>query len=226
MYAIDGPSVFSRIVLNESGKMEGLTWDMGESKWEGFWFAPKDQCDDYEHCGAFSKCNPYEAAEDFECTCLPGFKPREERDWDSRDGLRGCGRKNGENDACRNGEGFAKLTRMKIPDTEMAVVNMSMKLKECEEVCLKNCSCTGFATANVSAGGIGCITWYDDLIDMKEFTDGGGQDMYIRISASELGILITFLYIDDTKNGVCFLLFFFSVEGNPSNPQPPSEGVY
>nr|GMD11428.1 G-type lectin S-receptor-like serine/threonine-protein kinase RKS1 [Ipomoea batatas] len=189
MYAIDGPSVFSRIVLNESGKMEGLTWDMGESKWEGFWFAPKDQCDDYEHCGAFSKCNPYEAAEDFECTCLPGFKPREERDWDSRDGLRGCGRKNGENDACRNGEGFAKLTRMKIPDTEMAVVNMSMELKECEEVCLRNCSCTGFATANVSAGGIGCITWYDDLIDMKEFTDGGGQDMYIRISASELAKL-------------------------------------
>lgn len=51
---------------------------------------------------------------------------------------------------------------------------------------LSNCSCSAYASANVSIGGIGCITWYGDLIDTREFTDGG-QDLYIRVSASTLG---------------------------------------
>ncbi|KAJ8545619.1 hypothetical protein K7X08_018202 [Anisodus acutangulus] len=63
-----------------------------------------------------------------------------------------------------------------------------MGLKECEVFCLKNCSCTAYASANISAGGSGCITWYGDLRDIKQFTDAA-QDFFIRVSASDLAQL-------------------------------------
>ncbi|XP_059292835.1 G-type lectin S-receptor-like serine/threonine-protein kinase RKS1 [Lycium ferocissimum] len=85
-------------------------------------------------------------------------------------------------------KGFFKLSHVKIPDTGTAQMNKSMRLKECEEFCLKNCSCTAYASANITAGGSGCITWYGELRDIKQFTDGG-QDFYIRVSASDLAQL-------------------------------------
>jgi len=45
-----------------------------------------------------------------------------------------------------------------------------------------------FSSANISSGGTGCITWEGDLIDLKEFIDNGqGQDLCIKLVASELG---------------------------------------
>ncbi|XP_019169091.1 PREDICTED: G-type lectin S-receptor-like serine/threonine-protein kinase At1g11410 [Ipomoea nil] len=182
-YWIRDPSVHSIFVLNESGRVNRLTWQGDDvNKWVGFWSAPKDQCDAYAHCGAFSKCNTFNPGA-FECTCLPGFRPNSSREWYLRDGVHGCRRNN--TDVCHNREGFLLLSHMKVPDTKMARVNKTIGLKQCEELCLKNCSCTGYASANISAGGMGCITWYDDLIDIKEFTNGG-QDIYIRVSASDL----------------------------------------
>ncbi|CAN4116643.1 unnamed protein product [Withania somnifera] len=176
-------SVLSRLVLNESGIMSILNWQEREQKWVQFWSAPKDSCDDYVHCGRFSNCNLYNLGE-FECKCLIGYEPRDNRSWYLRDGSQGCSRKKDEN-VCKNGEGFAKLSNVKIPDTYTAQLNRSIGLQECEKLCLNNCSCTAYSSANVSVGGIGCITWYGDLIDTREFTDGG-QDLYIRVSASTL----------------------------------------
>ncbi|KAI0529642.1 hypothetical protein KFK09_002196 [Dendrobium nobile] len=48
-----------------------------------------------------------------------------------------------------------------------------------------NCSCLAYASANISVGGSGCITWGTELIDLRQFVDGG-QDFYIRLAASEL----------------------------------------
>ncbi|XP_016463438.1 G-type lectin S-receptor-like serine/threonine-protein kinase RKS1 [Nicotiana tabacum] len=176
-------SAISRLVLNESGMMNILNWQESAQKWVQFWYAPKDPCDNYVHCGKNSNCNLYNLAE-FECSCLLGYEPSDNRSWFLRDGSHGCLRKKDEN-VCKNGEGFAKVTNVKIPDTYTAILNKSMGLQECEQLCLNNCSCTAYASANVSIGGIGCITWYGDLIDTREFTDGG-QDFYIRVSASTL----------------------------------------
>ncbi|XP_059282014.1 G-type lectin S-receptor-like serine/threonine-protein kinase At1g11410 [Lycium ferocissimum] len=185
-------SVLSRLVLNESGMMNILNWQEGVQKWVQFWSAPKDSCDNYVHCGTFSNCNLYNLGE-FECKCFPGYEPRNNRSWYLRDGSHGCLRKKDEN-VCKNGEGFAKLSNVRIPDTYTARLNRSMGLQECEKLCLNNCSCTAYASANVSVGGIGCITWYGDLIDTREFTDGG-QDLYIRVSASTLAQFLKY------KNG-------------------------
>ncbi|XP_059660717.1 G-type lectin S-receptor-like serine/threonine-protein kinase At1g11410 isoform X2 [Cornus florida] len=180
MYSIRNASIFSRLMVNESGTVERLTWHEGDRKWVGFWSAPKDRCDDYDFCGAYGDCYPHDAG-DFECTCLPGFEPKLPRDWYLRDGSGGCVRKR---DACGNGEGFVKLTRTKIPNTSGARVNMSLNLKACEELCLKNCSCSGYTSADIR-GGTGCVTWHGELVDTREYSSGG-QDLYIRVDAVEL----------------------------------------
>ncbi|KAJ8549673.1 hypothetical protein K7X08_033380 [Anisodus acutangulus] len=185
-YGMHDTSIISRMVLNESGILNRVTWQEGEQKWVQFWSAVKDPCDNYEHCGVFSNCNLFNLGE-FECSCLPGYEPKLSRQWYLRDGSHGCLRKKDEK-VCNSGEGFFKLNHVKIPDTSTAQMNKNMGLEECEEFCLKNCSCTAYASANISAGGSGCITWYGDLRDIKQFTDGA-QDFFVRVSASDLAQL-------------------------------------
>nr|GME13609.1 G-type lectin S-receptor-like serine/threonine-protein kinase At1g11410 [Ipomoea batatas] len=111
-YWIRDPSVHSIFVLNESGTVNRLTWQGDDvNKWVGFWSAPKDQCDAYAHCGAFSKCSTFNPGA-FECTCLTGFRPNSSREWYLRDGVHGCRRNN--TDVCHNGEGFLLLSHMKV----------------------------------------------------------------------------------------------------------------
>jgi hypothetical protein len=61
-----------------------------------------------------------------------------------------------------------------------------MNLKECEMVCLKNCSCSAYANLDISKGGSGCLLWFGDLIDIRNLSVNG-QDIYIRMAASEQG---------------------------------------
>ncbi|CAH9081483.1 unnamed protein product [Cuscuta epithymum] len=178
-YSLRDPSVHSILVLNESGTVNRLVWQGKDKGWVGVWSAPEDKCDVYGGCGAFSTCN----LASLDCSCLTGYEPKSTQEGSS---IGGCVR--GSKTAtslCHSGEGFIKLTKVKIPDAKMAVVNRTIGLKECEGVCLSNCSCMGYASSNITSGGMGCITWYGDLIDIRELSNGG-QDMYIRASAADL----------------------------------------
>lgn len=182
-YNLIDSSVFSRMILNESGTMQRLTWHADRNQWVEFWSAPKDQCDYYNHCGTYGNCNSTNLVE-FECQCLPGYEPKSSRDWYLRDGSGGCVAKRGE-DMCQAGAGFVKVPGGKMPDTNVGVVNRSIGLKECEVSCLRNCSCKGYASLDISQGGTGCITWHGDLVDTREFSSGG-QDFFLRVDAFEL----------------------------------------
>ena len=94
---------------------------------------------------------------------------------------------------CNNGEGFMKLAHMKVLDTSIAHADMSLSMKECEQKCLRNCSCMAYASANESAGGIGCLTCQGDLVDVRTYPDLG-QDLYIRVDAAVLGTLSSFIF--------------------------------
>ena len=67
-------------------------------------------------------------------------------------------------------------------------MNMNMSLEACREECLKECSCSGYAAANVSGSGSGCLSWHGDLVDTRVFPEGG-QDLYVRVDAITLGML-------------------------------------
>lgn len=183
VYAMVNASIISRMVLKESGSVQRFTWHGQEQRWIEFWYDPKDQCDYYGKCGPNSNCNPYNAGQ-FECTCLPGFEPKSPTDWYLRDGSAGCVRRPRAS-ACQHGEGFVKVPLVKVPDTSQAHTNMSFSLNECEKECLRNCSCTAYASANEILGGFGCLIWHDNLVDTRTFTDSG-QDLYVRVDAIEL----------------------------------------
>ncbi|KAJ4703316.1 Receptor-like kinase [Melia azedarach] len=179
------PSILSRLIANESGFIQRFTWINETQRWIGLWTAPREQCDSYGHCGPNGNCNPYRRNDDFECTCLPGFVPKSPEAWFLRDGTGGCKRKPGVS-TCQNGEGFVKVEAVKVPDTAVAHVDMSLGLKACEEKCLRNCSCLAYASAYADInGGIGCLTYYGDLVDTRTYINSG-QDLYLRIDAAEL----------------------------------------
>ncbi|KAJ0836637.1 putative protein kinase RLK-Pelle-DLSV family [Helianthus annuus] len=86
---------------------------------------------------------------------------------------------------CGPGEGFQKFSSMKLPDTENAVYRSNMSLSDCAVACKNNCSCTAYANPNITPGGVGCLLWFGDLIDVRVFQQNG-QDLYVRLAASEL----------------------------------------
>jgi len=184
VYSVNDPKIFTRMVMNESGVVARSTWH--ESRWFVFWYTPKELCDTFGECGPNSYCDPYDPNK-FQCTCLPGFEPNSTREWYLRDGSGGCVRSRGVS-ACHSGEGFVKLPRVKVPDTSIARVDMSLSLKECKQECLRNCSCTAYTSADETRGGIGCLSWHGHLVDTRTFANGG-QDLYVRVDAATLGIL-------------------------------------
>ncbi|KAF2285911.1 hypothetical protein GH714_008907 [Hevea brasiliensis] len=94
-----------------------------------------------------------------------GFEPKSERDWSFQDWTSGCARKTAL--ACKRGEGFVKHPGMKMPDTSGSWFNRNMCLKECEDLCLKNCSCVAYANTDITAGS-GCLLWFNEIKKKRE----------------------------------------------------------
>ncbi|KAF3972442.1 hypothetical protein CMV_004041 [Castanea mollissima] len=117
----------SKAVLDESGIVQWSSWH--DTRWVEYWSAPQEFCDKYSSCGPNSYCNPYNGVK-FECTCFPGFEPKSSRDWYLRDGSGGCLRKKQGVSICNDGEGFVKVEHLKVPDTSIAHVNMSLSLQK------------------------------------------------------------------------------------------------
>ncbi|XP_070678081.1 G-type lectin S-receptor-like serine/threonine-protein kinase At1g11410 [Malus domestica] len=79
MYGIVDESIFSKLVIDESGILERTKWQDQAHQWVKFWSAPVKQCDFYWKCDFY-------IADKFECNCLPGFEPKLQHEWYLRDG--------------------------------------------------------------------------------------------------------------------------------------------
>ncbi|VVA35434.1 Hypothetical predicted protein [Prunus dulcis] len=183
MYNLQNESVISRIVLNQTtSTRDRLTWIEADQTWRAYSSVPRDLCDNYGVCGANGKCiigeNPV-------CQCLKGFKPMSQEKWNLMDWSLGCVRNKPLSCQERYKDGFVKFVGLKLPDTTHSWVNKSMNLKECRTKCLSNCSCMAYTSSDIRGGGTGCAIWFGDLIDIRQFP-AAGQDLYIRMSASEL----------------------------------------
>ncbi|KAK9084978.1 hypothetical protein Sjap_025389 [Stephania japonica] len=177
-YGTNNNSIFDRLQVDDMGFFRRSSWLEDTHRWNEFYSAPGDACDHYGKCGAFGSCNPNNAQL---CSCVPGYKPKSQKDWYLKDGSQGCVRKR--EILCGKGDGFLKLEKVKLPDSSNARVDMSLGIKDCETECRNNCSCTGYSSGYVD--GSGCIAWFGDLTDVKQFTEGG-QDLFVRVDAIEL----------------------------------------
>ncbi|CAN6684354.1 unnamed protein product [Malus baccata var. baccata] len=181
-YRLRNMSVFSRYVLNPLGVSEKFTWVSQTQSWELAFSFLADRCEKYALCGPFSSCSI--SSNSAICACLKGFVPKSLKDWNSGYWSDGCVRRTPL--ACSDGDGFVNYSGIKLPDTSSSWFDKSMSLSECKGLCWGNCSCTACANLDIREGGSGCVLWFGNLIDIKEFTPDGGQDIYIRVAASEL----------------------------------------
>ncbi|KAK9057001.1 hypothetical protein SSX86_024367 [Deinandra increscens subsp. villosa] len=179
-YNLVDPSALIRLVLQPSGRSEGLIWINSKQQWSLYTAPQIDRCDQYAVCGPFGLCNinnsPF-------CSCLPGFEPTSPSQWKNTDWSQGCRHKIPLD--CNSGEGFKKYSNLKLPDTQESWYNQTMTLVECEKMCKSNCSCTAYTNSNISGTGSGCLLWFGALLDIRTFAENG-DTLYIRLSASEL----------------------------------------
>ncbi|KAM7504093.1 hypothetical protein LguiB_002997 [Lonicera macranthoides] len=179
-YELRNNSVVSRFVLNQYGIVQRWTWVDQSQGWVIYLTAPTDNCDTYLQCGPYGSCNVGRSPV---CGCLDKFVPKYPENWAGADWRHGCVRKTPLD--CQNGDGFLKYSHVKLPDTRFSRFNESMTLEECKIVCLNNCSCMAYANLDLRNGGSGCLLWFGDLLDIKEFSEAG-DDIYVRMASSEL----------------------------------------
>ncbi|GMP74977.1 hypothetical protein CsSME_00032216 [Camellia sinensis var. sinensis] len=182
-FASANESMLTYIFLNHDGALMQMGWTQGKEEPEVDWLAPENDCADYGKCGPFGSCNSKDSSI---CSCLRGFEPKHVDEWNGGNFISGCVRRsylqcerNSSNSSQESKkDGFLKLTTMKVP--VFAVWSPALS-NDCENQCLKNCSCTAYAYYD----GIGCMLWSGSLIDIQKFSSDGA-DLYIRVSYSEL----------------------------------------
>ncbi|MED6131491.1 hypothetical protein PIB30_010244 [Stylosanthes scabra] len=180
-YSVTKPSMFSRtIVTSDSNVGELQRYMLVQGSWTKFWYEPEAPCDYYGECGPYGVCDKNGSPI---CTCMHGFSPKNQEAWNLNNGSEGCVRNTPLN--CSTDK-FLHRQNMKLPETTNVYVNKSMTLDECGSLCKRNCSCTAYANTDIRNGGTGCVMWVGQLFDMSVFPSNG-QDLYVRLSASDIG---------------------------------------
>lgn len=49
------------------------------------------------------------------------------------------------------------------------------------------CDCLAYTLANLHGNGCKCVVWLTDLIDLRDFPEGG-EELHIRMACAELGM--------------------------------------
>ena len=178
-------SAITRLVLTPNGDTQRLIWNKQTHAWSVYLSYRVNDCDDYEFCGGNGICNINSSPR---CECMKGFHPKFQENWDTADWSGGCAR-NTQLD-CEKGDGFIKVSGVKLPDTRLSRYNTTLTLQDCRKLCLSNCNCTAYSNTDFRGGGSGCLLWFGDLADMRGYSDDG-QVLYVRMAASDSGKSVT-----------------------------------
>lgn len=181
-YAYQG-DVMLYLFLNSTGFLLQKQLDARKNEWEVTWAVPSNECDFYGKCGPFGSCDSKSSPI---CSCLQGFKPKNQEEWGKGNWTNGCNRKtalekerNNSNIEQGKQDWFLKLQAMKVPDSAIWVPSAK---EECESDCLRNFSCIAYSYYI----GIGCMHWEGILIDSQKFSNSGA-DLFIRLAYTEQG---------------------------------------
>ncbi|KAI3809987.1 hypothetical protein L1987_19592 [Smallanthus sonchifolius] len=178
-FNLNNASVLSRLSLSPLGDMSWWNWIDRTQGWFLYLTPTVDNCVRYRLCGAYGSCDIEQSPS---CECMKGFTPKRRDQWDVSDWTGGCQREIPLD--CVAGDGFRKYSSLKLPDTRQSWYDRNMTLEQCDMKCRNECNCTAYTTLDIKEN-IGCLLWYDELIDMRKFPNNG-QDIYIRMAAAEL----------------------------------------
>lgn len=158
--------------------------------WSLIWWEPKDKCDEFNYCGNFGTCN---SNSKLKCKCLPGFKPKFSDKWSAREFSDGCYR----NYTSSCGNDFLSLKRMTVGNSGTSYE--AKDVNDCRHECLNNCQCQAYSVVGDRGSGvpvrrgdsdtISCLTWTEDLKNLREDQDGG-LHLNVRVARSNIGKVI------------------------------------
>ncbi|KAK7312949.1 hypothetical protein VNO77_37222 [Canavalia gladiata] len=178
-------SMISIYTLTPLGLGQVSVWIRQTRSWKVLSTGEQDECENYALCGAYSICNMDGNLP--ACECLKGYVPKFPEQWNISYWVNGCVPRNESKCNSSDTYGFWRYTDMKLPDTSSSWFSKTMNLDECRNSCLENCSCTAYASLDIRNGGSGCLLWFHELLDTRKFFEWG-QDFYIKVPVSELGI--------------------------------------
>ncbi|KAK3432138.1 hypothetical protein EUGRSUZ_E03972 [Eucalyptus grandis] len=177
---------FGYVFISSEGSIESVRWGDG---WSTNWEASRtNRCEIYGTCGPFGVCNTFSSPI---CSCLKGFKPRSDEEWNRGNWTGGCVRKMELN--CQKYAHAAAMTtvekdvfwpmkHMKLPDSADYLSNIA-DAEGCRSWCLGNCSCLAFSYVET----VGCMAWCKNLIDTQQFSREG-KDLFLRLVDVDKGV--------------------------------------
>ncbi|KAH0744984.1 hypothetical protein KY290_032977 [Solanum tuberosum] len=186
MYSLRNSSKI-RLTLDVSGQIRHLIWAENLMEWQIFTSQPRQPCEVYASCGAFSICNKESTTF---CNCLTGFTPKSNTEWDLNDHSGGCIRK--ESLQCGDGKKGRFLMNPNVTLPEYSISVPAASAEECHSTCLSNCSsCNAYAYDNNV-----CSIW-NEVVNLKQLSpgDGSGSVIYTRLAVSDEA------YGEDAKSG-------------------------
>ncbi|KAK9156023.1 hypothetical protein Sjap_003503 [Stephania japonica] len=173
-FSFKDKSVLDFVMLDLNGQLKSFFRVKGMKSWNLIWYQPILQCQVYGFCGDFGVCSENSLPV---CRCLPGFEQRHPKDWDLLDFSGRCVRETSLQ--CGGKDWFLKVHNVSFPVNSKAS-RVLESAENCKLACSNNCSCSAYAYTSV-----GCLTWYGNLLNIQQL-DSGGDDLYLRLAASEV----------------------------------------
>ncbi|KAK9133717.1 hypothetical protein Scep_013245 [Stephania cephalantha] len=174
--------------LDFSGQMKTIIWQSESQDWTVISSKPTERCQVFAVCGAFSICSEYNIVpRPSMCQCVPGFEQRHPNDWDLLDYSGGCVRKTTMH--CSDNDMFSQIPNIELSQISPSAVALVVdNVETCKRTCLQNCSCSAYAYYTNSSGvstNTRCLLWYGDLLNIEQIGDDKGDEIFIRLVASE-----------------------------------------
>ncbi|GAA0153575.1 transmembrane signal receptor [Lithospermum erythrorhizon] len=179
-------SEINRLILTPTGDVQRYVLNQKKNEWQYSFSLPGNPCDMYGQCGPNGICNLKQSPI---CRCMNGTHPRSDQEWKLQNWSSGCERSGSSSDCLHKGnDTFIKVSGTKLPDLLKFQMWNNMNLSECQAECLRNCSCTAYANPYINSPDSACLTWYGDLLDVKEYPEENNeQSFYARVPLSETG---------------------------------------
>ncbi|KAF2303681.1 hypothetical protein GH714_021200 [Hevea brasiliensis] len=155
-YSVSDASVILRVMLDYSGLVKNLIWHEKDGKWNEF---GRHQNLRVVHMGVVV---PMEyviltfLVEDLNVIVYRGMNPSAQGNGISKRCIRRvCQERLESTSLCSHGDGFVKVANVKVPDTSAAVwVSTNMSPRDCEKNCMRNCSCSTYASIDIAEKGL------------------------------------------------------------------------
>ncbi|XP_035551036.1 uncharacterized protein LOC109000303 [Juglans regia] len=152
----------TRLVMNNNGQSQYLTWNESKRIWSLIWSKPEDECGIYNYCGKFDY-------------------------WESRDFSGGCIR----NSASTNFDIFLSSKMMKVSEPDPNLGSNVAHETECETKCLENSQCVAYLyqeAENITRRGDSdnnCWIWKDLIENLQEYPNQG-CNLSVRVAKADI----------------------------------------